>query len=161
MNQDVSTSMSGWSLLNQTKLRSVSVSGTTHTTKGRRGRGDVGRSVNVAHSPAPTSQQYEPNTLLKIAQGFGTASQKPWYINFTAISNSWSHRKSLSFTQSIFRMKKSLKRCYTSNIFCCPCLDIQDEAGVRQQFNSQSSFLDADNVYGYSEQRARQVFHVR
>ena len=67
--------MSGWSLLNQTKLRSVSVSGTTHTTKGRRGRGDVGRSVNVAHSPAPTSQQYEPNTLLKIAQGFGTVSQ--------------------------------------------------------------------------------------
>ena len=40
--------------------------------------------------------------------------------------------------------------CYEQDKF-------QDDEGVRQQFNSQSSFLDADNVYGYSEQRAKQV----
>ena len=40
---------------------------------------------------------------------------------------------------------------------CSQTLNIQDDQGVRQQFNAQSSFLDADNVYGYSKKRAKQV----
>ena len=46
---------------------------------------------------------------------------------------------------------------YNKRNICSQTLDIQDDQGVRQQFNAQSSFLDADNVYGYSEQRAKQV----
>ena len=34
---------------------------------------------------------------------------------------------------------------------------LQDEDGVRQQFNAQSSFLDADMVYGYNEHRQKKV----
>ena len=46
---------------------------------------------------------------------------------------------------------------YNKRNICSQTLEMQDDQGVRQQFNAQSSFLDADNVYGYSEQRAKQV----
>ena len=53
---------------------------------------------------------------------------------------------------------------YNKRNICSQTLEMQDDQGVRQQFNAQSSFLDADNVYGYSEQRAKQVvftqFHI-